>query len=76
MLSHVEPEDLLDSADFRRWKKVQRNLQGSADEKEVPRDRSSSTLEEVEFEAKSAQAWTHVLSQLVKVNTRNKNYRP
>ena len=66
MLSHVKPEDLLDAADYRRWKKLQRNLQGS-NEEDLSLDSSSSELEEVEFEARSAQAWTHILSQLVKV---------
>ena len=72
MLSHVKPEDLLDAADYRRWKKLQRNLQGSSEE-DLHLDSSSSELEEVEFEARSAQAWTHILSQLVKVMRENYN---
>ena len=72
MLSHVKPEDLLDAADYRCWKKLQRNLQGS-NEEELRLDSSSSELEEVEFEARSAQAWTHILSQLVKVMRKNYN---
>lgn len=64
MVSHVNPEDLLDSADYHRWQKIQRNLTG-ADEEDSPSD--SSKLEIAQFEATSTQAWTHILSQLVKV---------
>ena len=70
MLSHVKPEDLLDDSDYRRWKKLQRNLQGS-DGEDLHLDSSSSELEGVEFEARSAQAWIHILSQLVKVMRKN-----
>lgn len=66
MVSHVKPEDLLDSADYRRWQKIQSNLTG-VDEEHSPSDSGSSNLEIAQFEATSAQAWTHILSQLVKV---------
>lgn len=66
MLSHVKPEDLLDAADYQRWRKIQTKLQGK-DEEELSNDGSTSKMEEAQFEATSAQAWTHILTQLVKV---------
>lgn len=65
-MAHLKPEDLLDSADYRRWQKIQRKLTGT-DEEDSPNDSENSKLEIVQFEANSTQAWTHILSQLVKV---------
>ena len=68
MVSHVKAEDLLDSADYRRWKKIQRKLRSrGTDEEDSPSDSGTSKIETAQFEAISAQAWTHTLSQLVKV---------
>jgi len=66
MLSHVKPEDLLDAADYRRWQKIQGKLQG-LEEEDLANDSGTSKMEEAEFEAVSSQAWTHILSQIVKV---------
>lgn len=66
MVSHVKPEELLDYADYRRWQKIQRKLTGT-DEEDSPNDSHASKLESAQYEATSAQAWTHILSQLVKV---------
>lgn len=74
MMSHVKPEDLLDAADYRRWQKIQRKLQGTEEEEEeekLSNDGSSYNMEEAHFEACSTQAWTHILSQLVKVPREN-----
>ena len=67
MLSHIKPEDLLDGADYRRWQKIQRNMQGTEEEEKLSNDGSSYNMEEAYFEASSTQAWTHILLQLVKV---------
>ena len=66
MLSHVKPEDLLDATDYQRWQKIPRKLQGTEGD-DLPSDSSPIKMEEAQFEAKSAQAWTHILSQLIKV---------
>ena len=66
MLSHVKPEDLLDYADYRRWQKIHRKLTGTNEEDSLS-DNSASKFELAEFEAISAQAWTHILCQLIKV---------
>ena len=71
MLSPVKPEDLLDAADYRRWQKIQRKLQGTEEEEKLSNDGSSYNMEEAHFEACSTQAWTHILSQLVKVPREN-----
>ena len=67
MLSHVKPEDLLDAADFRRWKKIQEKLQGSEMEEKASSIDSAIKMKETHFEAISAHAWTHIFSQLIKV---------
>lgn len=66
MLSHVKAEDLLDVDDYRRWQKIQRKLQAT-EEQDLANDSSASKMEEAQFEGTSAQAWTHILAQLVKV---------
>ena len=66
MMSHVQPEDLLDYADYRRWQKIQQKFTGTNGE-DSPNDSSASKLEVAQFEAVSAQAWSHILCQLVKV---------
>lgn len=68
MMSHVKPEDLLDAEDFRLWKKIQSKFQGSEVEEQVSSEDSFIEMKkETLFEAVSAHAWTHILSQLVKV---------
>jgi len=66
MLSHVKPEDLLDYADYRRWQKIHRKLTGTSEE-DFLSDSGASKFELAQFEAISAQAWTHILCQLIKV---------
>ena len=69
MMSHVKPEDLLDAEDFRLWKKIQSKFQGSEVEEQVSSEDSFIEMKkETLFEAVSAHAWTHILSQLVKVS--------
>lgn len=66
MLCHVKPEDLLDYADYRRWQKIHRKLTGTSEE-DFLSDSGASKFELAQFEAISAQAWTHILCQLIKV---------
>lgn len=66
MLCHVKPEDLLDYADYRRWQKIHRKLTGT-NEEDFRSDSGASKFELAQFEAISAQAWTHILCQLIKV---------
>ena len=66
MMSHVKPEHLLDYADYRRWQKIHRKLTGTNEEDSLS-DNSASKFELAQFEAISAQAWTHILCQLIKV---------
>ena len=65
-MSHVKPEHLLDYADYRRWQKIHRKLTGTNEEDSLS-DSSTSKFEFAQFEAISAQAWTHILCQLIKV---------
>lgn len=66
MMSHVKPEHLLDYTDYRRSQKIHRKLTGT-NEEDFLSDSSASKFELAEFEAISAQAWTHILCQLIKV---------
>lgn len=66
MVSHVKAQDLLDTADYLRWQKIQRKLKGM-DEEYSSSERGTSKIEIAQFIAASTQAWTHILSQLVKV---------
>lgn len=66
MVSHVKPEDLLDTADYIRWHKIHGKLKGM-DKEDSSKERGISKLEVAQFETSSTQAWTHILLQLVKV---------
>ncbi|PFX34680.1 Calponin-likey domain-containing protein 2 [Stylophora pistillata] len=66
MVAHVKPEDLLDTTDYIRWHKIQRKLKGM-DKEDSGRERGINKLEVARFETCSTQAWTYILSQLVKV---------
>ena len=66
MVSHVKPEDLLDTADYICWHKIHGKLKGM-DKEDSSKERGISKLEVAQFETSSTQAWTHILLQLVKV---------
>ena len=67
-MANVKPEYLLDAADYRRWRNLQRK--GTSGEEAQPPGRLSTRelrREALKYEAVSRWSWTDLLCQLAKV---------
>ena len=70
-IASIKPEYLMTPADYKRWVRLQKELEAKKNKgghrENKPKTEEEEAIEDQLFEAVSKRAWTDVLLQLVKV---------